>query len=99
MTNLHRLPEPVPEGWVKSTLFADRWTRSWGPPEVTRTRETRGELVVERVEYPSVGVVYDERHSRSVVMSHLSLSEACAAAERAFCGCYVGAVVKWESAP
>lgn len=98
--NIVRLPEPVPEGWVKSTLFADTWSRPYGPPEdvPTRVGEARGCLTVERGSEGGyyVGIGFEAMGLR---WRHPTLREACAAAERAFCGCYVGAVVKWESAP
>lgn len=95
MSNPHRLPEPVPEGWYEEERPFDRF-RSWKRNGTHDLRVVLWDDGHEALHY----VTRDDGtcDCRTVALTQ-SLPEACAAAERAFCGCYVKAVVKWESAP
>lgn len=70
---IHQLPEPVPEGWVASRFSTGGVAYAW-------TRSAMEVTFYESEGYYRVFPAFD---------CFVTLSEACAAAERAFCGCYV----------
>lgn len=87
MTNLHRLPEPVPEGWYVEQTDAQ--------PSYRRVGTWDMRVILFADGYDAMAFMDPAIHGVGMVAVRRlkSLAEACAAAERAFCGCYVGAVL------
>lgn len=99
---LHNLPEPpLPDGWAASTLFADAWVRmvpNWRPlregeePDLLRVElDDRERCTTYCWRFGRPGSVDDAGFADT-------LRDAIAACERAYCGCYVGAVVGQDGA-
>lgn len=99
--NLHVLPTPplrLPEGWEPSSMFTDTWIRKVstvrGLPPDEAVYDVHGPdavvlLTVECMETVERGTLYRAAANHLPAGVGTSLAEACAEAERLYCGCHV----------
>lgn len=76
---VHRLPGPVPEGWEPSDRWENEWTRQGWAGGVGFGLGVRRES----------GLFWPDFMPDDETLCHPTLDLACAAAERAYCGCHV----------